>query len=364
RAGQPGRGSSRLRSPGPESVRTFGHVMAYPRLWLLLGLLPLTAAATATVAGIEIGLFIVGLFLFVDVLDRQAALYIAALVISPAVMLCFERGNNDLVAFFLLACALAIIPRSRLFALLLVELAAFLKLYPIVALGWLLRESRRALVLWASAGLAVFALYAAFTRHDIRQILALAPKGVGFNYGPTVLGIWAYDLSGSRPLGDVLFVLSYLVAFVLLVAVLYRTDRDGWIFPTSNPRLIDAFRIGALIYLGTFLQGNTWNYRLVFLIFTVPQLVDWMHAAQPASRRVAGITLGFVLLSAWSPLLGAVEPPAAALLPTFQLLVDELFNWALLACLAYLLIASFPQWIRSEIALFFSKYRRVLRLPA
>jgi hypothetical protein len=279
-------------------------------------------------------------------------------------MLCFERGNTDLIAFFLLACALGFLPRSRLLALLLIELAALLKLYPIMALGSLFRESRRTLALWASAGLVAFILYVAVTWRDIAQILSSAPKGVGFNYGATVLGVWAYDLTGSRSLTDLLFAVSYLFALAVLVGVLFRTYRDGLVLPSSNPRWMDAFRLGALIYLGTFLQGNTWNYRLVFLVFTIPQLVDWMRAAEPAARRVVSITLILVMLSAWAPLLGAVEPPVLALLSTLQLFVDELLNWSLLGCLTYLLIASLPAWIRAEITLFFLKYRRALHMPA
>ena len=339
----------------------FGRVMAYPRPWLLLGILPLSPANTPLLAGIEIALFLVALFIFVDRLDRQAVPWIAAMLISPAVMLCFERGNTDLIAFFLLAAAIALLPRLPGLAVLVTELAAVLKLYPIIALGMLLRQSKKAAALWLSAGLAVFALYAAFTWRDIQQVLAMASKGVGFNYGATVLGVWLWDLTGSARLAGAAFALCYLAAYLLLLSGLYRSYRDAPAFVITNPRRLDAFRVGALLYVGTFLQGNTWNYRLIFLIFTVPQLVEWLRGEPSLWRRITRTTLALILLSAWAPLFGASEPPSASIPGVLQVLVDELLNWSLLGAFSYILFVTLPEWIREQIALFFEKYSKPAR---
>ncbi|MGE5251076.1 MAG: hypothetical protein ACM3QS_12805 [Bacteroidota bacterium] len=336
----------------------FGRVMAYPRVWLLLGLLPLSPANTPMLAAIEISLFLAALFFFVDELDRRAVPCMAALLISPAIMLCFERANTDLIAFSLLAAALALLARLPGLAVLITELAAILKLYPVIALGMLLREPKKVAALWLSAGLAVFAVYAAFTWADIRQVLAMASKGVGFNYGVTVIGMWLLDVTGSARLAGAAVALGYLVAYLLLLFALYRSYRDAQAFPITDARWLDAFRVGALLYVGTFLQGNTWNYRLVFLIFTVPQLVDWLRAGTPRSRRMAGMTLALTLLSAWSPLLGAREPPSSSIPGILQVLFDELWNWGLLGAFSYLLFATLPAWIREQITLFFEKYRK------
>jgi hypothetical protein len=43
------------------------------------------------------------------------------------------------------------------------------------------------------------------------------------------------------------------------------------------------------------------------------------------------------------------------------MLFDEILNWGLLALLSYLLIATLPDWIRQQIALFFEKYSRLVR---
>ncbi len=342
----------------------FGHVVVYPRLWLWLGVFPVTADNTALLAVIQIVLFLSGLFLFLDRFDRPTALLVATLVVSPGAMLCYERANADLVAFFLLACALALLARWRALSVLLVELAAFLKLYPIIALGCLLREPKKKFALWLANGLAIFGLYAALTWQDIGRTLSGSPKGVGFNYGVTVPGLWLLDLTSSRPVADTVIALSFLLVYFLLLYVLYRGYRDQLSVPVENLRALDAFRVGALIYIGTFLQGNTWNYRLIFLIFALPQLAEWARADVPRLAGIARLSLALVSLSAWLPLFGASEPPSPTVLGGAQLIADELANWGLWVCLTYLFLASLPDWIRAQIDLFFAKYGRRSRLPA
>ncbi len=340
---------------------SFGRVMAYPRIWLLLAAFPLSAANTVAFAAVEIGLFLVGLWIFADKVERPAAIAMAAMAFSPAAMLCFERGNTDLVVFLLLGAALALPSYLPAPALALTELAAFLKLYPVVALGLLLRETRKNAALWLSAGLTVFAIYAALTWKDIRQVFAMASKGVGFNYGVGVIGLWLRDLTRSAQFGDAVLACSYLAAYVMLLFALYRSQRLGASLAAASPRLLDAFRVGALLYAGTFLQGNTWNYRLIFLIFSLPQLVEWSRAEASFARNIARLSLALVLVSAWFPLLGASEPPAPSLTGILEVLLDELANWLLFVALCDLLFASLPDWLREQVSLFFEKYRRLAR---
>ena len=51
---------------------------------------------------------------------------------------------------------------------------------------------------------------------------------------------------------------------------LAEPDQDA----DSSARL--AFYLGSLIFLGTFAVGNNFDYRLVFMLLTLPQLFDWV----------------------------------------------------------------------------------------
>jgi hypothetical protein len=57
--------------------------------------------------------------------------------------------------------------------------------------------------------------------------------------------------------------------------------------------------LGAGIYAGTFLLGNNWDYRLIFLLFTVPQLAEWTRQKNGFFTTLARITLGALIVSCW-----------------------------------------------------------------
>jgi hypothetical protein len=73
---------------------------------------------------------------------------------------------------------------------------------------------------------------------------------------------------------------------------------------------VDAYLAGALIYVSSFLAFNNWDYRMVFVLLAVPQLLTWSRAAEPGLAWIArGATLSFVLAG-----LGSRFSPQAAFL--------------------------------------------------
>jgi hypothetical protein len=114
---------------------------------------------------------------------------------------------------------------------------------------------------------------------------------------------------------------------------------------------IDAFRMGASIYIGTYLLGSSFDYRLMFLLFTIPQLTQWLSNSDSRLRRVARITFACAMYSLWSMflsrLLNAVTPAWV------QLLLDAVAKAVLVGGLTYLFVLSAPQWVQS--------YRRAFR---
>jgi len=107
----------------------------------------------------------------------------------------------------------------------------------------------------------------------------------------------------------------------------------------SDNAHIDGFRVGAGIYLGTFFLGNNWDYRLMFLIFAIPQLVSWSN--ENGKRLVSFFTLVAIIFSCWSIAFWTLGRGLD--------LPDELVNWLLFAMLLYLLLVSLPTWIRTPI---------------
>lgn len=322
----------------------YGRPFNLPKIWHLLFYAGIDQGDTAWLAGTLILSFFIGLWIFPGRLDRPGAWLLALSVFSPPVMLAFERGNVDLFIFFLSAISLVFLTRSGWLATVVLALSALLKIFPLFGTVALLRLEKERFVRRAALILGVFAVYAALTFDNFRLIFANTEKGFQFSYGAGVLGLYALDASGLRWMYAMVTLFSYLLVIGLLLLALCQVDRRGQALPASEPRHLDAFRLGAGIYLGTFLLGSNWDYRLMFLLFVLPQLLSWAR-----SNGLARVTLGGILLSMGSLWI-------AALIGRVAFFLDEAANWLAFAGLLYLLLASAPGWIKGEINAFFLRH--------
>ncbi len=324
-----------------------GQQLNYPRIWQLLFALGINESHTNIIGTIVVLLFFIGIatFWFSRKFDNLTYLILFIAFLSPAVMLGIERSNIELVLFFVLSVALSINYFSSISALLIFILASILKLYPVFGFVYLLKENKKKFwTLFLSAS-GIFILYGILSIEDFMHVYHTTPKSVGSSFG---INVWWMGLRHSRffnlPISDglalFLKVLSYTTAFVILAAALFFSMRrkDNRLF--SEAKYIDAFRVGAGIYIGCFLTMNTHDYRLIFLFFTIPQLVAWMRDKDKGISFVSQITLAAMLFSLWSFFVMRF----LRLKSTF--LMEELCNWIMLAGLLYLFLSSLPNWFR------------------
>jgi Glycosyltransferase family 87 len=232
------------------------------------------------------------------VVPRQApfgdALVYGLALCSPAVMFGVERGNVD-IGLFAMAAAAGVVMRRRRhgppIASALILAAGVLKLFPSAAIGMLARLPRWTAVVCLGAVAGIFAVYAAATFDDIRTIERVLPQGDEYAYGIHIFGGWLGRLTGSGRVWDA----TLIVLTIAVAIVLRRRLRDH--LDAGPSRELDLFAAGAGIYVATYALGRNSDYRLVFLLLTIPQLVRWA-----AARRVLPIVaLGGVLLTLWLP---------------------------------------------------------------
>lgn len=320
-------------------------VMNYPRAWQAVFRLGLNQRDTVAVAVIMMVAFVAGLFLFVDRIERRTAWLLALGLFSPAVMLALERANICLLVFFLCAAALAVLRRSDIAAALLLTIAGTLMYYPFLGLVCLARADRRRCLWLGGAGVVTGLLYIALTWRDVRHVLRGIDRGTFMSYGCNVGWMATRQLGGSpAAVWAVAGLCMVLVAGA--VAALVLTSRRGLRAAAAPvPHHLDGFRLGAAIYLGTFLLGNNWDYRLMFTLFCLPQLADWSGDARPGLARLARLTLVVLLISLW----GQFFFRFARFLPGAgytMLSLDEAANWLLWGALLSLLPAALPAWAR------------------
>jgi len=130
--------------------------------------------------------------------------------------------------------------------------------------------------------------------------------------------------------------------FGLFFSALFR--KSSTVENQSDGVMLDAYRVGSAIYLGTFLLGNNWDYRLIFLILTLPQLICWVRYS-PELACFSKLTIIAILVSFWH----MVIVKLFLLLPhgyRYALLLDEFANWFVFSVLGYLLFLSAPAWVK------------------
>jgi hypothetical protein len=316
----------------------------YPRVWQGLYLLGVEERHTTFIGLSLILVYLVAVSVFVTRVAMAATVVTLLCVLSPPSLLCIERANIDLAIFSL--CALAIVAASRTLWVSVVALftAAVLKLYPAFGAPLLLRnDPRRSLVVIALLVSATVA-YTLAIWSNISLISSATPRGTSWSYGVNVFWMRLAEIEQTCRLAPYVKFAGSLAAGGALLAPLFllclwRSGSD--VLTGECRRCIDGLRLGAALYVGTFLLGNNWDYRLVFTLFTLPQLVAWSRRREGQIAITARIALASALYSLWSAHF-SVLAEASSITGFVAFLLDEVANWLLFVALAALLFASLP----------------------
>jgi hypothetical protein len=103
----------------------------------------------------------------------------------------------------------------------------------------------------------------------------------------------------------------------------------------DKSQYIDYFRLAAGIYLGNYLViGLVVDYKLTFLIFALPQILDWIKQENQLSLSSSVALVAIVTTLYASPFL-------------YLWAIDEIINLLLFVNLLYMAILSMPEWLNS-----------------
>ena len=320
--------------------------MNYPRIWQCLFWLPINRDHLVLLAGTFILLFFLGIFLFLKTIDTQTALFLGAVTFSPSAIFGLQSGNNDLVIFFFVALALRLGDRSKLWGSIAMFFAAILKVFPIFGLAQLLTEDKRDFWRILMPLVALFLIYCWISLDDFRQIYSVTPRGRSGAYGVYVLPMmiektlqkWTvFPELRTRVIAAAPIFFYGVAGLILLISLYALFGKNASSRPVTGVH-ISPFRVGACIYIGSFLLASNWNYRMIFLIFTIPQLFAWLSIADIRLSRILRITLAGILFSCWSMFIQGI-------LGSYIFILDEIANWIVFSGLIYLFLASLPNWL-------------------
>lgn len=332
----------------------WGRPLNYPRIWQSLYLAGINKSHTIALGTAIIACFLAGVILILpNPSNKTLALTMGALI-SPATLLGIERANIDLLIFFLVCIAIYAARKSATAASAIIILSTGLKLFPVFGLTLLLRLQKRDFARHASIALAALSTYIAAMWPELRLISKATPRATDLSYGINVA--WMHMKNLDHSLGLLSLTASYgliILAVYLAIIACRRSSASGLDDRTGAPFSLDSFRAGAGIYIGTFLLGNNWDYRLMFLILVIPQLHLWTTSTTREIRWCSKAAICVLFTSMWYLVISKLWAKLASGLilafPTARLipwLFDELSNWSLFLLLTYLFVLTLPKWAK------------------
>lgn len=326
----------------------------YPRLWQSLYPLGVTPDHT-TVLGIAlIFLFLTGVCLVLPNPSGGILVLVIAAILSPATLLGVERGNVDLLMFFLVSLSVVAAHRWPAVSAATVFSGFALKLFPLFACAVLLRASRSTFLRLILVLLVAATVYIVLTYSDLALIRTATQKGIVFSYG---IDVFWMSLPAGNWSARMLSYLVVLLAFFWGFTALRRDDVQSE--RQKEPIYLDAFRAGAAIYLGTFFFGNNWDYRLIFLILPIPQLAIWAGGSERHASVSSMVVLSSMLLSLWYLEIARFTGRVMFADVPVCFLLDQLYKWAVFAGLLFLFLWSMPGWVKGSVRELNSQLSRI-----
>ncbi|MGB2634358.1 MAG: hypothetical protein WAM58_10530 [Candidatus Acidiferrum sp.] len=254
-----------------------GRTLNYPRIWLALFSLLGVNDHNVVFVGIALcALFLACVSgLIVDSRDDIEALVILIAALSLSSLFAIERGNIDLLIFALMyiGCVTGRKNlRSPIFAF-----AAILKIYPIagMVIDLILRPLREKLWPVLLSVLVIAALALQF--HDINLIRRGTPVSSLQSFGAISIKLQAvsyairfgFPANHLKQFGYCVISAIYLIGALFVALAWFKPNPFGQAIRKS-PKHSEMFAIFGAIYVFCFALGSNWDYRLIFLIPTLP----------------------------------------------------------------------------------------------
>lgn len=270
----------------------------YSDWWLALRWLGLTREHNALVGTAWVGAFALAAWASARPRNFGEALWLAALLVSPSIMLVVNRANNDLLIFVLLAgCGLvaaAPVWWRVVVAVACLGVATGLKYFPApaaLAFLWVRPVRRAPAVLLAGLVVIALALFSVWAQID-RSRFTIA-SGVYTMGAP----LWWRDFGWK----DKDSALPSLLLIVIPALGLAWSRVTAGLATRGQPRERLLAALGAIVLLTCFLAGVNYAYRWIFVLW--PALWLWRQIKDdslPGRQRCAArLGCGLVLLCLW-----------------------------------------------------------------
>jgi hypothetical protein len=170
----------------------------------------------------------------------------------------------------------------------LILVGALLRLFPILAFTTVLKDKVKLVAIVIMVLIVGGLGYTLATLDDLKSIYQATEKATQMSYGgmaifATVFGKlkgsfdpWAFSLTGTQLIA---FAASLLLVLALgHLSAMWADSLCGRDVDELSYQHINSYRLGARIHVGAHFLGSNYDYRLISLLCTIPQVLAWVES--------------------------------------------------------------------------------------
>ena len=247
----------------------------YPKTWKIFTIFPfLTSKNHITIGILIFFIFYIITLLFIEKLNFRLFVYYLIVLFSPSILLGLDRANSDLIIFIFLTIGLVFTSNKYLFHGLIL-FCSILKLYPIGAISFILNERKNNSVIILMISITAFAFYLYFFRENLEMVSMRTPRPYTYySFGLQVLPenlIQNFKLNRSQT-----FLFYYIILAIITLVYWKKNKRKYFLNPNlKKDKFTNGYLVGSGIFIVSCIIGYNYEYRLIFLILTIPKLIQW-----------------------------------------------------------------------------------------
>lgn len=238
-------------------------VINYPRIWIALSYYS-NIQSDVVLYSTYVIFFLLYSYIFLNFTKKFQSYFFCYLFISGSNLLLLERGNVDFIIIVLIFYTY--LSKFRSLNYIGYILASFLKIYPAFSLLFFLKNKKS--IIYIIILSAIFFMYLLITKNDLENISIVNPISGYSSYG--FLSI-ILNLKENLNL-DFNYILFASLNVLLLITIyfkFFKSKASGKTFNHAN-----IFLLGGGIFIFTFLINTHHDYRMMFLIFCVPLILE------------------------------------------------------------------------------------------
>jgi hypothetical protein len=279
----------------------WSRVHAYGSPWLALSSFGIDGGNLIILAVMLDALFLIVAFVIINPGNMAESVATCALMLSPAVLMGFERANVDLLLFVGLCFTAVLTARSRalvsqLIAAFMIACATILKIYPAFSFFALLaRRTSITHILWMTIlFVSMITIFYYFHPLELDYIFSHPKPRGSWVFGG---GALFYLLFDSDEYGTILVVAT---TISILTGYFYSrklSDLGG--ISNQNTNL---YLMGLSVLAATFYFTTNYDYRCVFLLMCLPALLKMrgLQSVNEHTRFTASSSIILAILAVWA----------------------------------------------------------------